>query len=312
MPRMFLWHAQRGKRFFSIKRIEAGHPSLDETRKIGNASLMKGAKEKLNSLVRPWFRVKVMERQFQEVIVYRILLTVVFLVFSLSAKEKEIAEFIKVEGIGKIVAKPDYAILKIGVYDVRMDADSAQANVSKVCADLFALCARNSIDTSRIKTTKYSINRKTKYNKDREEEFLGYEVVVLYDVKVDRISVIDTLLANAVILGSNEVRGVEFKSTHEDSLRASVQILAMQEAMKNAENILKPTGHRLGRLIKTTDDYRGKFDISSDLSVELEAPQFVSGGALSGNAVNKKPVFIRVIPDDIEMTEKIHAIVEIK
>jgi uncharacterized protein YggE len=167
------------------------------------------------------------------------------------------------------------------------------------------------IDTLQINTDRYSINKKTKYNKDREEEFLGYEVLVLYNIKINKLAVVDTFLGKSVLLGSNEVNSVKFRVNNPDSLKAIAMESAMKEAIKNAETILLPTGKKLGGLLKCTDDYRGNFEISSDVSVTIEAPEFMKGGVLSGGTL-KTPVFIKIIPDVIEFSEKIHAIFELK
>jgi len=227
------------------------------------------------------------------------------------AKEKELKKFIKVEGIGQIKAQPDYAIINIGVYNVNQNVDSAQLIVSNVCKKLFALSNELGIDTLQINTDRYSINKKSKYNKDREEEFLGYEVLVLYNIKINKLSIVDTFLGKSVLIGSNEVKSVKFNVNNPDSLKAIAMESAMKEAIKNAETILLPTGKKLGGLLKCTDDYRGNFEISSDVSVTIEAPEFIKGGALSGGNL-KTPVFIKIIPDVIEFSEKIHVIFEIK
>lgn len=104
---------------------------------------------------------------------------------------------------------------------------------------------------------------------------------------------------------------MKFRVNNPESLKAIAMESAMKDAIKNAETILLPTGKKLGGLLKCTDDYRGNFEISSDVSVAIEAPEFVKGGALSGGTL-KTPVFIKIIPDVIEFTEKIHAIFEIK
>jgi uncharacterized protein YggE len=242
---------------------------------------------------------------------YRSLILIVCTFAIVSAKEKELDQFIKVEGIGTIFSMPSYAVVNIGVYDVNKIADSAQAKVASVCSEMFSLCRKLNIDSLQIKTDKYSINKKLKYNKDREEEFVGYEVLVRYNIRINRLSVIDTFLATSVLLGSNTVESVKFLSSNQDSLTRSAQDMAMKDAMKNAEAILKSTGRKPGVLIKATDDWHGSFDISSDLIVDLAAPEFTKGGSLGAGAP-RKPVYIRVIPEEIKITEKVHAVFDIK
>lgn len=98
---------------------------------------------------------------------YRLSVLLLILLSIVIAKEKELDKFIKVEGIGLVKAQPDFAIINIGVYNVNQNVDSAQLIVSNVCKKLFALSNELGIDTLQINTDRYSINKKTKYNKDR-------------------------------------------------------------------------------------------------------------------------------------------------
>jgi uncharacterized protein YggE len=242
---------------------------------------------------------------------YRSLVFIVCAIAMVSAKEKELDQFIKVEGNGIVYSMPTYAVVSIGVADVNKVADSAQARVASVCSDMFSLCRKLRIDSLQIKTDKYSINKKFKYNKDREEEFVGYEVIVRYNIRINRIAVVDTFLASSVLLGSNAVESVNFMAANQDSLTRLAQDLAMKDALKNAEAILKSTGRKPGALIKATDDWHGNFDISSNIFVNVAAPEFAKGGTLGADAP-RKPVFIKVIPAEIKIAEKVHAIFEIK
>jgi hypothetical protein len=81
----------------------------------------------------------------------------------------------------------------------------------------------------------------------------------------------------------------------------------MIDSRKNAEAIIKPTNRKIKSLLKTTDEWHGKYDLSSDLDVTIKVPDFIKGGSAPNSTV-KKPFYIKVIPAEIKFEQKIYAV----
>lgn len=140
---------------------------------------------------------------------------------------------IVVDGEGKLTAKPDVAMVELGVVTEGKTVEQIQAsNTQKMNAIISAL-KESGISSDDIQTRQYNLN--PKYNWDDGQQTLdGYTISQNISVKVRDMNKVGEVIGQAGGLGANQVGGMQFVIDDPKALEAQARDLAIDEAKEKA------------------------------------------------------------------------------
>ena len=173
---------------------------------------------------------------------------------------------ILVSGSGEVTVTPDIAILSLGIVVQESSVSKAQNRASEAMNEVMAALTDNGIEEKDIKTHRFNIRQRTRWNDDDEEE-----VVVGYRV------------TNMVIA---KIRDVDYESRPLD-YRVGIIIDAVAEAggdLTRIDNVTfsvdDPSVYYGEAREKAMADARAKAEHLADLAgVTLGKPIYISEGA---------------------------------
>src|SRR3989344_5384534 len=112
---------------------------------------------------------------------------------------------ITVSGEGKVLAKPDIAVVNMGVIKEDVDLAKVQQNAAGIMGQLAKFLKENKIDDKDIKTTSYSISPRYNY-REGEQKLRGYEVFQNLEVKIRDLGKGGVSAPVPTPSGENEIR----------------------------------------------------------------------------------------------------------
>jgi len=162
---------------------------------------------------------------------------------------KEPSEEVKkiiVSGTGYTYARPDLALLTVGVRTESKNAqDAQQQNADKMKSVMDALKA-NGIAEGDVKTSSYRLEPVMRYD-EKPPVLIGYIAENVVQVTIKDVTKSGKIIDVSVSAGANVVQSIQFTTTNErlDELRNSAIADAIQDARQKAENIARSLGVEL-------------------------------------------------------------------
>jgi len=190
---------------------------------------------------------------------------------------------ITVSGEGKVYAKPDVALISLGVTtQAETVAEVTKTNTEKMNAVIEAVKALK-IDEKDIQTTNYSLTpvyEKTVtpvYSSAVPAAYLvgaenvssvspgtsirtssnlkGYKLEQNVEVKIRDFTKVGDVLSQTTAKGANLVGDLSFTIDNTDKLKEEARAKAIAQAKTNAKNLAKESGVRLGKIINIYENY---------------------------------------------------------
>ena len=238
-------------------RIPPLPPSLAEAASYGGHSPPKRAAKA---------RVKNMEEQTAKFLNKSFMLAailivgvLVFFVGQMFLQEKLIDQQnnyqITVSGEGKVYAKPDVAIVSLGVTTQGSTvADVTKSNTDKMNAVIDAI-KNLKIDEKDIQTTNYNLTPLYNWTEAAGRIFQGYTLDQNVQVKIRDFTKIGDVLSGATDKGANLVGDLQFTIDNPEQFKEQARAKAIAQAKANAQNLAKESGVNLGKLINVYENY---------------------------------------------------------
>ena len=151
----------------------------------------------------------------------------------------------------KTFAKPDIGQITVAVKTDRMNqaVGAVKANtekMNKVIAKLKDL----GIEEKDIKTTNYRLNPVYDYIQSTGRSVLGgYEVYQEVTIKIRNLDKIGEVIEATTTVGANQVGNVAFTIDDPEDVRKVARAEAVAKAQRKAEEMVKLTGIKLGKLV---------------------------------------------------------------
>ncbi|TSC94137.1 MAG: hypothetical protein CEN87_590 [Parcubacteria group bacterium Licking1014_1] len=162
---------------------------------------------------------------------------------------------ISISGSAKVYAKPDVAVLVLGVEDKGAKiSDIVKNNTSKmnkIIKDVKDL----GVDEKDIQTTQYTITPEYNWTESRGRIFAGYVLIQQITVKARDFDKIGSILDKAASDGANAVGDLQFTIDDPESVRAEARQKAIEEAKTKAITLAKQSGLKIGKLIYISEGY---------------------------------------------------------
>ena len=160
---------------------------------------------------------------------------------------------ISISGVGKIYAKPDVAVLVLGVEDKGAKiSDIARDNtnkMNKIISDVKA----SGVDEKDIQTTQYTITPEYNWTEMGGRVFVGYILAQQITVKIRDFEKVGSILEKATSDGANAVGDLSFTIDNPEKVQAEARQKAIDQAKEKALTLAKQSGLKIVKLINVSE-----------------------------------------------------------
>lgn len=178
---------------------------------------------------------------------------------------------VTVSGEGKVYAKPDVAVVSLGVTtDGLTVAEVTKNNTEKMNAVIDTIKALK-IEEKDIQTTNYSLTPyydrevtmmpsssvSSIYTTTATKKILKYTLSQNVQVKIRDFAKVGDVLSNATAKGANLVGDLQFTIDNPEKLKEEARAKAIDQAKANAKNLAKESGISLGKIINVYENSYG-------------------------------------------------------
>ncbi len=157
------------------------------------------------------------------------------------------AEGIRVSGRGEARARPDLAILEIGVEARRPSVEEARAQAATAQAAVLEALRGAGIEERDLRTTQLSIQPDFEYG-ETGRRLLGYVVTNTVEARIHDLDRIQRAIDTAVAAGGDLTRlqGLRFELSEPEAVQREARADAIANARAEAEQLAQALGVRLG------------------------------------------------------------------
>ncbi len=160
-------------------------------------------------------------------------------------------------GEGKVLAKPDVALVDFAIVTEDSQVKPAQDENSKKSRSVAEFLKKQKIDEKDIKTTSYNIYPQYKYPQFDRPEIKGYQVNQTMQVKVRDLAKVSDVIDGIVSAGVNQVSNLSFQIDEPEKLKAEARAEAIADAKKKASELKGQLGIKLGRIVNFSEGFAG-------------------------------------------------------
>lgn len=180
---------------------------------------------------------------------------------------------ISFSGEGKMLAKPDIAVISLSIVTEATTSKSAQDDNSKKSKAVTEFLKDQSVDEKDIKTVGYNIYPQYNYPRYDKPEIRGYQVNQSMEIKVRDLDKVSNILDGVVAAGTNQVNNLSFEIDEPEKLKSEAREKAINDAKKKAGELENQLGISLGKIVNFSES-SGSFPVP----IFFEAKS-ISGGA---------------------------------
>lgn len=176
-------------------------------------------------------------------------------------------------GEGKVLAKPDVAVVILAIVTEADTSKQAQDENSKKSKAVVDFLKKQKVDEKDIKTSGYNIYPQYKYPQFDKPQIIGYQVNQTLEVKIRDLDKVSLILDGVVEAGVNQVNSLGFQVDNPEDLKAKARQMAIEDARKKAAELKGQLGIKLGRIVNFSEGFTGV-----PPPIFLEARAFGKGG----------------------------------
>ncbi len=160
-------------------------------------------------------------------------------------------------GTGKIVAKPDVAVLDFSIMTEAPTSKAAQDANSKKSNTVIDFLTSHNVDAKDIKTSNYNVSPTYTYPPYGTPKITGYQVNQSVEVKIRALDSANTILDGLVAAGVNQVSQLSFQVDNPDKLKSDARKQAIADAQSKAQELEDQIGLSLGKIVNFSEDVNG-------------------------------------------------------
>ena len=178
------------------------------------------------------------------------------LVSPASAQDKNMPT-LAVTGEGLVTARPDMAIVTVGVVSQAPRAGDALAQNSKAMTAVIAAVKEAGVDAKDIETSQLSLRPQYSFPTQGSREapkLVAYEAGNNVSVRMRDLEKLGALLDQLVTSGANQIRGIELTLAEPGPVRDAARVAATKDAMRKADLLAEAAGVRIVRILSITED----------------------------------------------------------
>jgi uncharacterized protein len=197
-----------------------------------------------------------------------------------SAEEsKTMPRVISLNGHGEVKAKPDMAVVTVGVMSQAQTAREALTQNTAAMEKIFASLKAGGIEARDIQTSNFSVNPRYDYGQNNRQppRLVGYDVSNSVAVSVRKLDTLGSVLDTVVSQGSNQINGIMFAIADDDKLQDEARKVAVADAERKAKLYAEATHITLGQIMGVSES-------------NFQPPQPVYGKAMRADAAGAVPI----------------------
>ena len=147
--------------------------------------------------------------------------------------------FVRASGEATVTAKPDRALINIGVTTHATSAQAASTQNATQTTQVLDSIRRVLGNAGEVKTAGYSLSPQYDYPSGHPARLTGYDASNTVLVRVDDLPVLGKIIDAATSTGANNITGISFTLKDETAVRAEALKEAGIKARENAEALAK-------------------------------------------------------------------------
>lgn len=156
---------------------------------------------------------------------------------------------VNVSGEGSIKIKPDYAIISIGSEIKDVDSAKAKKQNDDIIAKMISVIKSNKINEKDYQTQHVNLY-KTRDYQSKKDYFVANQTVT---ITLRNLENYETIMADLINAGANNIQGVEFKSTQTDKVASEIRAKAVLDAKKKAQDYAGALNQSIGKALIISD-----------------------------------------------------------
>jgi uncharacterized protein YggE len=162
--------------------------------------------------------------------------------------------FVQATGEGTISAKPDQAVVEIGVVSQGATAAAAAAQSAKQTEGCVAELGRVLGAGKKLRTTSYSVRPNYQYPKPGATPTItGYTATNVVEVTLDDLSLVSKVIDTAMQNGANVVQRVQYQLKNSSAVRAQALRQAAEQARISTDAIAAGLGVKVVRVLSAEE-----------------------------------------------------------
>jgi uncharacterized protein YggE len=152
------------------------------------------------------------------------------------AQEVDLPRGLTLVGVGEVRAKPDLAVVRVGVVSQAATARAALNDNNQAMQAILAALEEQGIAERDVQTSQFTVQPRYRHDRDNERppRIDGYEVSNQVAVTVRNLDRLGPVLDQAVSVGSNQILGIEFTLADPEPQRDEARRLAVEDAVRKA------------------------------------------------------------------------------
>jgi uncharacterized protein len=165
-----------------------------------------------------------------------------------AACSHSVSDKIQVTGQATMKVVPDIVELTLKSYNVRPAMKDAVAETQAAIDQILVVCNKYIHDSEDIKVSNVATNKDYDYIRNREI-FKGYSAQQVLEVRLKDIRQIEKFTADLLATKITSIECVRYDHSRADSIQRVVNLLALTDARKTAENMCEKMNVTLGKTI---------------------------------------------------------------
>jgi uncharacterized protein len=193
-----------------------------------------------------------------------LVLAVILAIFLLASTAQKVdfvstANTVTFTGEGKVLAKPDVAIVDFSIVTEAKDSKMAQDQNSVKSKTVTDFLKKQGIEDKDIKTSGYNIYPQYDYSQisSKKPNVVGYTVNQTTQVKIRNLENVSKVLDGVVTAGVNQVNNLQFTIDEPEKLKAEARTKAIAAAKAKADELKGQIGLKLGRIVNFSENVGG-------------------------------------------------------
>lgn len=202
--------------------------------------------------------------------------------------EGEAQRVIHVGGDGTVAARPDVAVVSVGVETLADTAAAALSQNSQQVQSLIAALTQGGVTAENIQTQQVQLYPRyedvpptpvppagegtTAAATPAEPRLLGYTATNIVEVRISDVTRVGDLLDAAVSAGGNRIQGIRFEVSDPAAALDRAREAAWEDALHKGTRLAELAGASLGDVISISESSQSPVPVLRDLEVSIAAP----------------------------------------
>ncbi len=161
---------------------------------------------------------------------------------------------IVMNGEGKITARPDIANVIFSVVTQGKESAAIQKTNDAKVSKVIDFLKNSSVKTEDIQTSNYSLYPQYNYSQQTQPpQISGYNASQQVTVKIRNLDRVQSIVGALTSQGVNQIDAVNYTIEKPETLKDQARKLAIDDARKKAEDLVKGLGVKLGRVVNFSE-----------------------------------------------------------